>query len=101
MAEVEELMANPDRHARGTVIESHLDKRTGPVATVLVAVGTLRTGDVVQAGGTYGKVCTSFCVAKFNLTIQSASSTLSWRRSCVYVPCETARDRSSACCLPR
>ncbi|BDA49072.1 Translation initiation factor IF-2 [Coccomyxa sp. Obi] len=56
MAEVEELMANPDRHARGTVIESHLDKRTGPVATVLVAVGTLRTGDVVQAGGTYGKV---------------------------------------------
>ncbi len=58
MAEVEELMANPDRHARGTVIESHLDKRTGPVATVLVAVGTLRTGDVVQAGGTYGKVST-------------------------------------------
>lgn len=61
MAEVEELMANPDRHARGTVIESHLDKRTGPVATVLVAVGTLRTGDVVQAGGTYGKVGASSC----------------------------------------
>lgn len=57
MAEVEELVANPDRHARGTVIESHLDKRTGAVATVLVAAGTLRTGDVVQAGATYGKVC--------------------------------------------
>ncbi len=56
MAEVEELVANPDRLARGTVIESHLDKRTGPVATVLVAAGTLRNGDVVQAGSTYGKV---------------------------------------------
>ena len=47
---------NPDRPARGTVIESHLDRRTGAVATVLVAAGTLRTGDVVQAGAMYGKV---------------------------------------------
>ena len=55
-AEVEELMANPDRPARGTVIESHLDRRTGAVATMLVAAGTLRTGDIVQAGAVYGKV---------------------------------------------
>ena len=56
-AEVEELMANPDRPARGTVIESHLGPAgPGAVATVLVAAGTLRQGDIVQAGATYGKV---------------------------------------------
>jgi len=56
MAEVEELMANPDRPARGTIVESHLDKKTGAIATMLVAAGTLRQGDVVQAGASYGKV---------------------------------------------
>ena len=57
MAEVEELQANPDRLARGTIVESHLDKKTGAIATMLVAAGTLRQGDVVQAGAAYGKVC--------------------------------------------
>ena len=56
MAEVEELLANPDRPARGTIVESHLDKKTGAVATMLVAAGTLRQGDVVQAGAAFGKV---------------------------------------------
>lgn len=59
MAEVEELQANPTRPARGTIVESHLDKRTGAIATMLVAAGTLRTGDVVQAGAAYGKVLIS------------------------------------------
>ncbi|CAK0786401.1 hypothetical protein CVIRNUC_009614 [Coccomyxa viridis] len=58
MAEVEELLANPDRPARGTIVESHLDKKTGAVATMLVAAGTLRQGDVVQAGAAFGKVRT-------------------------------------------
>jgi hypothetical protein len=65
-AEVEELMANPARPARGTVIESHLDRRTGAVATVLVAVGTLRTGDIVQAGATFGKVGACACASSGN-----------------------------------
>ncbi len=56
VAEVEELVANPDRAARGTVIEAHLDRKRGPVATLLVQAGTLRVGDVVTASATYGRV---------------------------------------------
>ena len=56
VAEVEELVANPGRAGRGTVIEAHLDKKSGPVATLLVQAGTLRVGDVVTASATYGKV---------------------------------------------
>lgn len=56
VTEVEELVANPDRAARGTVIEAHLDKARGPVATLLVQNGTLRVGDVVVAGSVLGKV---------------------------------------------
>ena len=56
VTEVEDLQANPDRMARGTVIEAHLDKAKGPVATLLVQNGTLRTGDVVAAGPVLGKV---------------------------------------------
>ena len=55
-AEVMELKAVPDRPATGTVIESTLDKGRGPVATVLVQNGTLRRGDVMLAGGEYGRV---------------------------------------------
>ena len=55
-AEVEDLKANPERAAAGTVIEAHLDKRMGAVTTLLVQTGTLRVGDVVQTGGCYGKV---------------------------------------------
>ena len=57
VAEVAELRANPDKPARGTVIEAHLDRRIGPVATVLVATGTLRVGDIISCGVAYGKVC--------------------------------------------
>lgn len=56
VAEMRELKANPDRAAKGTVIEAQLDKGRGPVATVLVQNGTLRTGDVVVAGTAVGRV---------------------------------------------
>ena len=55
-AEVGELKANPNRRARGLVIEAELDKGKGPVATVLVQKGTLRVGDPIAAGAAYGKV---------------------------------------------
>lgn len=55
-ADVLELKANPDTFASGFVIEANLDKGRGPVATMLVARGTLHTGDVVVAGASYGKV---------------------------------------------
>ena len=55
-AEVNELKANPDRKARGIVIEAELDKGRGPVATILVQKGTLRVGDAVAAGSCYGKI---------------------------------------------
>jgi translation initiation factor IF-2 len=56
VAEVEELAANPDAAASGTVIESHLDPGRGPVATVLVQRGTLHVGDSLVAGSQWGKV---------------------------------------------
>ena len=55
-AEVLELKANPNRRARGLVIEAELDKGKGSVATVLVQKGTLRVGDAIAAGSAYGKV---------------------------------------------
>ena len=55
-AEVKELKANPNRNARGLVIEAQLDKGKGPVATVLVQKGTLHVGDNIAAGSYYGKV---------------------------------------------
>lgn len=55
-AEMEEYKANPNRLAVGNVIESKLDKGRGPVATLLVSNGTLKIGDVLVAGTTYGKV---------------------------------------------
>ena len=55
-AEVLELKANPNRKARGIVIEAELDKGRGPVATVLVQKGTLHVGDSIAIGNTYGRV---------------------------------------------
>ena len=55
-AEVCELKANPNRRARGIVIEAQLDKGRGPVATILVQKGTLNVGDTVAIGSAYGKV---------------------------------------------
>ncbi|HOK52482.1 MAG TPA: translation initiation factor IF-2, partial [Bacteroidales bacterium] len=59
-AELLDLKANPNRRAKGTVIESSLDKGRGYVATVLVSTGTLRVGDLVLAGTSWGKVKAMF-----------------------------------------
>ncbi|MDE6788180.1 MAG: translation initiation factor IF-2 [Ruminococcus sp.] len=56
VAEVQELKANPDRLAKGTVIEARLDKGRGPIATLLVQNGTLKQGDVLIAGTSVGRV---------------------------------------------
>ncbi len=56
VADLQELKANPKRAAVGTIIEARLDKGRGPVATLIVQTGTLRVGDVVVAGNTFGKV---------------------------------------------
>jgi len=58
IAEIEEYKANPNREARGTVIEAKLDKGRGVVATLIVQSGTLKVGDNVVVGTTYGKVRT-------------------------------------------
>ncbi|HBM75808.1 MAG TPA: translation initiation factor IF-2 [Clostridiaceae bacterium] len=60
VAEMSELKANPNRLANGVVIESKLDKGRGPVATVLIKNGTLKVGDHIVAGVTYGKVRAMF-----------------------------------------
>ena len=56
VAEVKELKANPNRPAKGTVIEARLDKGRGPIATILVQNGTLNTGDTIVAGTAFGRV---------------------------------------------
>ena len=56
VADMKELKANPDRAAKGTVIEARLDKGRGPIATMLVQNGTLKVGDIVVAGTTVGRV---------------------------------------------
>jgi len=60
VADMENLKANPDRAAVGTVVEAHLDHSIGPVATVLVNTGTLRIGDCVVVGSSFGKVKAMF-----------------------------------------
>ncbi len=55
-ADMKELKANPNRHASGTVIEARLDRARGPIATVLVQNGTLKSGDIIVAGTSVGKV---------------------------------------------
>ncbi len=59
-ADILELQANPDKSARGRVVEAHLDRGRGPVATVLVQAGTLRRGDVLVAGTADGKIRAMF-----------------------------------------
>ena len=56
VSEVEELKANPNRRAAGTVVEAQLDKGRGSVATLLVQNGTLRVGDPIVVGNTFGRV---------------------------------------------
>lgn len=56
VAEMSDLKANPNRKARGTIIEAQLDKGRGPVATVLIQSGTLKIGDPIVAGAAYGRI---------------------------------------------
>jgi len=56
VAEMQDLKANPNRLAKGTIVEAQLDKGRGPVATILVQNGTLKVGDSIVAGTTYGRV---------------------------------------------
>jgi translation initiation factor IF-2 len=56
VAELQDLKANPDRQALGTVIEARLDAKRGPLTSILVRAGTLRAGDVLVAGSVYGRV---------------------------------------------
>lgn len=60
VAEMQELKANPDRAARGTIIEARLDKGKGPVASIIVQNGTLHTGDNILSGTTMGRVRAMF-----------------------------------------
>ena len=60
VAEMEELTANPDRQAKGTIIEAKLDKGKGPVASIIVQMGTLKTGDNILSGTTMGRVRAMF-----------------------------------------
>lgn len=65
---MQELKANPDRPAKGTVIEAGLDKSKGPFATFIVQNGTLRRGDIVVCGEAFGKVCI-LVNSKFNVSM--------------------------------
>ncbi|GMQ64562.1 translation initiation factor IF-2 [Vallitalea maricola] len=56
VSEMEELKANPNKKASGTIVEAQLDKGRGPVATVLIQNGTLKVGDAIIAGTSYGKI---------------------------------------------
>jgi translation initiation factor IF-2 len=58
ISEIDEFKANPNRLAKGTIIEASLDKGRGPVATLIVETGTLKTGDFIVVGNTYGKIRT-------------------------------------------
>jgi translation initiation factor IF-2 len=60
VAEMEELMADPSRPAVGVVVEAKLDKTKGPLATVLIQTGTLKVGDTVVVGGTWGRIRAMF-----------------------------------------
>ncbi len=60
VAEIEDLKANPSKMAAGVVIEAEMDKTRGPLATILVQNGTLRTGDTMVAGTTWGKIKAMF-----------------------------------------
>ncbi len=67
--QLQELKANPDRSAKGTVIEASLDKAKGVLATFLVQNGTIRKGDVVLCGESYGKVCCDKSCSGFSFSL--------------------------------
>jgi len=68
LAEMQELKANPNRQAKGTVIEARLDKGRGPIMTVLVQNGTLKLGDIIIAGTAVGRVRTMISASGERLT---------------------------------
>ena len=70
-AEMLDLKANPNRKATGSIIESSLDKGRGYVATVLVSNGTLRVGDIMVAGTSYGKIRAMFNERNQRITEQA------------------------------
>jgi translation initiation factor IF-2 len=74
LAEVQELRANPDKPATGVVIEAQLDRGRGPVATVLITDGTLRPGDVLLAGGAFGKIRALLSSSRSNLQAAGPST---------------------------
>ncbi len=76
-AEVQELKANPNRRAKGTVIEARLDKTRGPVATLLVQNGTLKQGDIVIAGTAVGRV--RVMTNDKGRTVKTAAPPCPWR----------------------
>jgi len=69
-----EIKANPDREAVGTIIESHIDKGEGAVATVLIQAGTLRTGDLIKVGEVVGKIKAMKNFANKNIEIAVPST---------------------------
>nr|ARO91366.1 initiation factor IF2 [Rhodochaete parvula]ASK39558.1 translation initiation factor 2 [Rhodochaete parvula] len=70
IAELENLQANPNRAAKGTIIESHLDKTKGPVANIIIQNGTLNIGDIIYSGKIFGKIRTM--IKNTNQKIQKA-----------------------------
>ncbi|MDD4839988.1 MAG: translation initiation factor IF-2 [Clostridia bacterium] len=74
LAEIKELKANPDRSAYGTIIEARLDKGKGPIATILVAKGTLKVGDSIIAGTSVGRI-RSMTDDKGNVLMSAGPST--------------------------
>ena len=83
VAEVEQLMANPVKAAAGTVLEAHLDKRVGAIATLLVQTGTLHVGDVVVAGSAYGKVGFPLVPCCLNVRLPVSLPALPWLPCCL------------------
>ena len=75
-AEMQELKANPNRAAKGTVIEARLDKNRGPIATLLVQNGTLHKGDLIIAGTAVGRVRGRVRRTTWRCAIQSAGPSI-------------------------
>src|SRR5207244_6265588 len=78
VADLQELKANPDRPATGVVLEAKLDRGRGPVATVLVQNGTLRTSDNFVVGNVYGKVRAMFDEDRKSTRLNSSHQIISY-----------------------
>src|SRR5262249_12970381 len=83
VAELKELKANPNKPAKGTCLEAHLSEKEGVQATLLVQDGTLKTGDVVLCGASYGSVRRLY--DDLGRTIDQAGPTVPWRITGVHL----------------